>query len=34
MKQEISKWRNVAKQFGISYGEMELTKRAFRLVDN
>lgn len=34
MKREISKWRNVAKQFGISYGEMELTKRAFRLVDS
>lgn len=34
MKQVISKWRNVAKQFGISYGEMELTKHAFRLVDN
>jgi serine/threonine-protein kinase HipA len=33
MKREISKWRNVAKQFGISYSEMELTKRAFRLVD-
>jgi len=30
IQQEISYWRTVAKKFGISNGEMELTKRAFR----
>ena len=32
MQSEISKWRIVAKQFGISNSEIDLTKRAFRLV--
>jgi serine/threonine-protein kinase HipA len=33
MKKEISNWRIVAKKFGVSNGEIEQTKRAFRLVD-
>lgn len=32
MQSEISKWRIVAKQFGISNSEIDQTKRAFRLV--
>ena len=32
MQSEISKWRTVAKQFGISNSEIDQTKRAFRLV--
>ena len=32
MYHEISKWRTVAKKFGISNSEIEQTKRAFRLV--
>ncbi|MFM6935957.1 MAG: type II toxin-antitoxin system HipA family toxin [Flavobacteriales bacterium] len=31
MRQEISRWRTIAKHFGISNSEIELTKRAFRL---
>jgi hypothetical protein len=33
MHNEISKWRAVAKKFGISNSEIEQTKRAFRLVE-
>lgn len=33
MQSEISKWRIVAKQFGISNSEIDQTKRAFRMVD-
>jgi hypothetical protein len=33
MLQEISRWRTVAKKLGISHGEIEQAKRAFRLVD-
>ena len=32
MQSEISKWRIVAKQFGISNSEIDQTKRAFRLL--
>jgi serine/threonine-protein kinase HipA len=32
MQSEISKWRIVAKQFGISNSEIDQTKRAFRMV--
>jgi len=32
MIQEIANWRIIAKKFGISNSEIELTKRAFRLV--
>ena len=32
MLQEITNWRVIAKKFGISNSEIELTKRAFRLV--
>ena len=32
MLQEITNWRAIAKKFGISNSEIELTKRAFRLV--
>ena len=32
MLQEIANWRVIAKKFGISNSEIELTKRAFRLV--
>ena len=32
MQSEISKWRIMAKQFGISNSEIDQTKRAFRLV--
>jgi hypothetical protein len=32
MQNEISKWRIVAKQFGIRNSEIDQTKRAFRLV--
>ena len=32
MLQEIPNWRAIAKKFGISNSEIELTKRAFRLV--
>jgi hypothetical protein len=32
MLQEIANWRAIAKKFGISNSEIELTKRAFRLV--
>jgi serine/threonine-protein kinase HipA len=32
MLQEIANWRPIAKKFGISNSEIELTKRAFRLV--
>ncbi len=34
MRNAISKWRAVAKKFGISNSEIEQTKRAFRLVVN
>lgn len=33
MQQTISGWRTVAKKFGISNGEIEQTKRAFRLAE-
>jgi serine/threonine-protein kinase HipA len=33
MHNEMSKWRTVAKKFGISNSEIEQTKRAFRLVE-
>jgi serine/threonine-protein kinase HipA len=33
MHNEMSKWRAVAKKFGISNSEIEQTKRAFRLVE-
>jgi serine/threonine-protein kinase HipA len=33
MQKTISKWREVAKKFGISNSEIEQTKRAFRLVE-
>jgi septum formation topological specificity factor MinE len=32
MQKEIANWRVIAKKFGISNSEIELTKRAFRLV--
>ena len=32
MLKEIANWRTVAKKFGISNNEIELTKHAFRLV--
>jgi hypothetical protein len=32
MLQEIANWRVIAKKFGISNSEIELTNRAFRLV--
>jgi serine/threonine-protein kinase HipA len=32
MLKEIANWRAIAKNFGISNSEIELTKRAFRLV--
>ena len=32
MRQEIANWRAIAKKSGISNSEIELTKRAFRLV--
>ena len=34
MQQEISHWRTLARKHGISNGEIEQTKRAFRLVEN
>lgn len=33
MLKEIANWRTIAKKFGISNSEIELTKRAFRLVE-
>lgn len=33
MQKEIANWRAIAKKFGISNSEIELTKRAFRLVE-
>ncbi len=33
MSQQISKWRDYAKKLGISHSEIELTKRAFRLIE-
>ena len=32
MQQEISQWRKVSKELGISKGEIEQTKRTFRLI--
>jgi serine/threonine-protein kinase HipA len=31
---EISNWRSIAKKFGIGNSEIELTKRAFRMLEN
>ena len=32
MQREISQWRTVSKKFGITNGEIEQTKRSFRLI--